>query len=198
MHTYILEKGYVYKLFILTAFVFLALVMYQGHIKSGGIYSILFFISLGLCAFQIASIIYVTLVQRKVEIKIDEDKISWRFFDNKKTTNENFVLIKDIIEVKTEVNYLTGNIYSNFATTFILNDGSEVILTDGLIYDFGLKKAEKITKYLLENNIGNEQDVKLSNLVKELNIDLTKEQKFSKKWEIPIIMDLSLKIKKSF
>lgn len=182
MQQYILDKGFGYKLFMLMAFLMFAMVMYQGHIQNGGIYSILFFGSAALCSFQVVSALYVIFVKRVVELTIEEDKISWKIFDNKKLYKENSVERSKIKEVKTEINYLTGNIYSNFQVIFILEDNSEVILTDGLIYDFGLKKAEDLCRFLLDNNIGDEQDVKFAKLIKELNIDLGKEDfKFTKK-----------------
>lgn len=181
MQTYILDKGFGYKLFMLIAFSLFALVMYQGHLKSGGIYSILFFAALALCSFQIVSSAYVLFIKRSVEIYIDEDNISWKVFDNKKQIKENAVKRADIEEVKTEINYLTGNIYSNFTVTFILKDKSETILTDGMLYDFGLKKAEDVCRFLLDNELGNEQDIKFAKLIKQMNINLSEEQKFTKK-----------------
>merc|ERR1711879_456849 len=151
-------------------------------IKNGGIYSILFFGALALCAFQVASSLYVLFIKRSIEITINEDTILWKFFDNKKLIKEKSLNRKDIKEVKTEINYLTGNVYSNFTITFLLKDDTEIVLTDGLLYDFGLKKAEDVCRFLLDNNLGDLQDIKFSNLVKELNIDLNnKEQKFTKK-----------------
>lgn len=181
MQTYILNKGFGYKLFMLIAFSLFALVMYQGHIKNGGIYSILFFIALALCSFQIVSSIYVLFVRRSFEINIDENKISWKVFDNKRVIKENFVNKDEINEVKTEINYLTGNIYSNFTVTFILKNETEIILTDGMLYDFGLKKAEDLCRFLLDNELGNKQDIKFAKLIKQLNINLEEEQKFTKK-----------------
>ncbi len=180
MQTYILEKGLVYKLFMLLAFSLFSLVMYQGYINQSGIYTILFFISIILIAFQIASIFYTVFVKRTVELTIDNKKIKWKIYDNKKLHKQETINLNQIKEVKTEINYLTGNIYSNFNVTFVLNN-KELILTDGLLYDFGLKKAEEVCKFLLENNLGHKQDIKFSKLVKELNIDLTKNQIFSKK-----------------
>lgn len=181
MQTYILEKGFGYKLFMLLAFSLFALVMYQGHLKGGGIYTILFFGAVALCAFQIASVFYVSFIKRKIELTINENEISWKIFDNSKLYKENNVKRDEIKDVKTEINYLTGNVYSNFTVTFILKDEKEVILTDGLIYDFGLKKAEEVCKFLLDENLGDEQDIKFSKLIKELDIDLSKEQIFNKK-----------------
>ncbi len=181
MKTYILEKGFVYKLFMLLAFSIFSLVMYQGHIIKGGIYSVLFFATIALIAFQIASIFYVSFIKRKIEIKIENNKISWKFFDNKRVFKEEELDLDKIKDIKTEVNYLTGNIYSNFTITFILKDSSQVVLTDGLLYDFGLKKAEDVCRFLLDNELGEKQDIKLSKLIKEQNIDLSKEQVFTKK-----------------
>ncbi|XPV68073.1 MAG: hypothetical protein ACNI25_12265 [Halarcobacter sp.] len=198
MQTYILEKGFIYKLFMLTAFSLFALVMYQGYVKGETIYSILFFGSISLCAFQIASIFYVIFVQRRVELTIDDENISWKIYDNKKLYKENSIQKNKIKEIKTEINYLMGNIYSNFTVTFILDDDSEDILTDGLIYDFTLKKAEDLCRFLLKNKLGHEQDVKFSTLVEELNIDLTKEQVFSKKAGKSYFVGLISKNKKEF
>lgn len=184
MHTkeITLDKAYSYKLFMLVAFSLFASVMYQGHIQQGGIYSILFFIALALCAFQIAATIYVTFVKRKIEINIDEESISWVFSDNNKKNKETKLSLKDIKDIKTEINYLVGNFYSSFQVTFLLNDDSEVVLTDGTIYDFGLKKAEEVCRLLLDNNLGEEQDIKFAKLIKELDIDTSKNnQKFTKK-----------------
>lgn len=181
MKTYILEKGFVYKLFMLLAFSIFSLVMYQGYITKGGIYTILFFATIALIAFQIASILYVSFIKREIEVKIDNDKISWKFFDNKKVFKEEELILDKIKDIKTEINYLTGNIYSNFTITFILKDDTQIVLTDGLLYDFGLKKAEDICKFLLDNELGEEQDIKLSKIIKEQNIDLSKEQVFTKK-----------------
>ncbi len=181
MQTYILEKGFAHKLFMLLAFTIFTSVMYQGHISKSGIYSILFFVGAALIAFQIASILYVLFIKRSVEVKIKDDNISWSFFDNKKLI-KNYSLNKDEIkDVRTEINYLTGNIYSSFSVTFVLKNDEEVILTDGLLYDFGLKKSEDICRFLLENNLGEEQDIKFAKLVKDLDIDTSIEQKFTKK-----------------
>jgi len=181
MKTFILEKGFGYKLFMLLAFSIFASVMYQGHISKQGIYSILFFASCILVSYQIASIVYVIFVKRVIEITIDENEISWEISDNRKLHKEQKIKLDQIKDVKTEVNYLTGNIYSTFSVIFTLRNDEEVILTDGLLYDFGLKKAEDVCRFLLDNNLGHEQDIKFSKLVKELNIDLSVEQKFTKK-----------------
>lgn len=178
---FILNKAYSYKLFMLIAFFLFSSVMYQGHIQVGEIYSILFFISLALCAFQIASIIYVTFIKRAVEIKISNDTISWEFSDNNKVHKKQIIKVTDIENIKTEINYLFGNVYSSFQVIFQLKDKSEKILTDGITYDFGLKKAEEVCKFLLDNNLGDKQDIKFSRLIKELNIDTSKNQKFTKK-----------------
>lgn len=181
MQTYILQKGFAHKLFMLLAFSIFASVMYQGHISENGIYTILFFISVALVAFQIASIFYVLFVKRSVEILVDEEEISWKFFDNKKIGKKQSVRKNDIKDIRTEINYLMGNIYSSFSVTFILNDDEEIVLTDGLLYDFGLKKSEDVCRFLLDNDLGDAQDIKFAKLVKSLNIDTSKEQKFTKK-----------------
>ncbi len=198
MQKYSLEKGFAYKLFMLIAFSLFSSVMYQGHISQGGIYSILFFISAFLIAFQIASIFYVLLVKREVEIFIDEKKISWKFFDNEKLYKQNSILRENIKSVRTEINYLTGNIYSNFTITFLLDDNRKVILTDGLLYDFGLKKVEDICIFLLNNNLGDEQDIKFAKLTKEFDIDLSKEQLFTKKVGKSYFVGVISKHKKEF
>ncbi|RXJ88461.1 hypothetical protein CRV01_11980 [Arcobacter sp. CECT 8983] len=177
-----LDKAYYYKLFMLVAFFLFASVMYQGHIQQGGIYSILFFVALALCAFQVATTIYVTFVKRVIQINISNNEISWNFSDNDKNYKNNKIDLEDIKDIKTEINYLIGNFYSSFQVTFLLKDDSEVVLTDGIIYDFGLKKAEEVCRFLLDNNLGEEQDIKFANLIKELNIDTDKtNQKFTKK-----------------
>ena len=181
MQIYVLEKGFTYKLFMLTAFSLFALVMYQGHLKGETIYTILFIASVALCSFQIASFFYVLLVKRTIHFNIEQKEVCWEIFDNKKLQKKICVNIDEIEEVKTEVNYLTGNIYSKFTLTFVLKDGTEIELTDGMIYDLGLKKAEHLSRYLLNHDLGDEQDVKFANLIKELDIDIYKEQKFSKK-----------------
>ena len=198
MQTYILEKSFGYKLFMLLAFAIFSSVMYQGHISKGGVYTILFFASVALLAFQISSILYVIFVKRSMQILINDNEISWKFFDNKKLQKEQSVKKDEIKEVKTEVNYLTGNFYSNFCVTFILKDEKEIILTDGLLYDFGLKKAEDICRFLLENNLGDKQDIKFAKLVKELDIDISKEQKFTKKDEKYYYTGVISKNKKEF
>lgn len=181
MQTFILDKGLGYKLFMLLAFTLFASVMYQGHLLSGKIYSILFFSTLALCAFQIASIFYVLLVRRKFEILINEENVSWKIYDNKKLYKDTSIKKSDVKEVTTEVNYLTGNFYSSFQVIFTMHNEEEIILTDGLFYDFGLKKAEEVCRLLLANDLGDEQDIKFSKLVRDLNIDLKKEQIFTKK-----------------
>ncbi len=181
MKKYNLQKAIMYKLFMGIAFLLFCSVMYQGHMIKGGIYSILFFISLFLIAFQIASIFYVLFIKREFKILIDENSISWNFSDNGKIYKENLIHTKDIQNIKTEIEYLMGNIYSRFNITFELNDGNQIVLTDGLLYDFGIKNAEDICKFLLENNLGDTQDIKFMKLINELNIDLNKEQVFNKK-----------------
>lgn len=177
-----LDKAYSYKIFMLVAFSLFASVMYQGHIQQGGIYSILFFLALGLCAFQIAATIYVTFVKRVIDIEISDNTIFWNFSDNNKKNKKHSIELENIKDIKTEINYLLGNFYSSFQVTFLLKDDSEIILTDGLIYDFGLKKAEEVCRFLLDNNLGEEQDIKFAKLIKELNIDTSKiNQKFTKK-----------------
>lgn len=198
MQTYILQKGFGYKLFMLLAFSIFSSVMYQGHISQAGIYSILFFASIALIAYQIASIFYVIFIKRSVELSIDEDNISWKIFDNKRLHKQESIKLKDIKDIKSELNYLTGNIYSTFTITFTLKDDSEVILTDGLLYDFGLKKAEEVSRFLLDNNLGDEQDIKFAKIIKELNIDLTNEQKFSKKDTTSYFIGVISKNKKEF
>lgn len=180
MQIYVLEKGFIYKLFMLTAFSLFALVMYQGYITGETIYTILFIVSVALCSFQIASFIYVLIVKRTIHFKITEKEVCWEIFDNKKLQKKICVNRDEIDEVRTEVNYLTGNIYSKFTLTFVLKDNSEIELTDGMIYDLGLKKAEHMCRYLLNNNLGHEQDIKFAKLLNEENIDTFKEQKFSR------------------
>lgn len=181
MQKYILEKGLGYKLFMLLAFSIFASVMYQGHLQTGGIYTILFFSALALCAFQISSIFYVLIVKRRVELSIDEENISWSFFDNDKQFKSNSIKRDEIEDVATEVNYLTGNIYSSFQITFKMKDENEIIFSDGLFYDFGLKKAEEVCRYLLDNELGDKQDIKFAKLTKDLNINYDEEQIFTKK-----------------
>jgi hypothetical protein len=181
MQTYKLQKDLGSKLFMLLAFSIFSTIMYQGHLKGENIYTILFIGALLLAAFQIASIFYVLFIKRTLELSIDADTISWSFFDNKKMFKQNSIKIDNIKDVKTEINYLTGNVYSTFQVTIKLKDENEVVLTDGLLYDFGLKQAEEICRYLLNNQLGDKQDVKFAKLINDLDIDLTKEQLFSKK-----------------
>ena len=183
---------------MLIAFTIFALVMYQGYLKGEFIYKLLFFASIGLCSFQIASIVYVMLVKREIEITIDPSAIAWKIIDNKKIVKTFEIKRDKIVDVKTQIAYLTGNIYSNFTITFILDDGQEEILSDGLIYDFGLRKAEELTKFLLENGLGESQDLKLTKLIKELEIDETKEQKLTKKLQDSSYLIAISKRKKEF
>lgn len=198
MQNYILEKGFGYKLFMLLAFSIFSLVMYQGHISAGAIYSILFFSSLALCAFQIASIFYVLLVKRNIELYINEETIAWKIYDNNKIYKEKSIKRDSIKEVHTEVNYLTGNVYSSFQVIFKMKDDEEIILTDGLFYDFGLKKAEKVCRFLLNNELGDKQDIKFAKLTKSLSIDLSKEQIFTKKDGKSYFVGVISKNKKEF
>lgn len=182
MQKYVLDKAFSYKLFMLLAFAIFTLVMYQGNLKNGGIYSILFFGGLGLCAFQIASAIYVIFVKRIIEVYIDEKNITWKIYDNSKLIKEEKVCLDDLKELKTEVNYLTGNFYSSFSATFILKNDEEIVLSDGIFYDFGLKKAEDLCRFFLDHEIGHYQDVKFAKLIKEKNIDTNKKNfTFTKK-----------------
>ncbi len=197
MQTYILKKGLVPKLFMLIAFLFFSLVMYQGYISKGGIYTVLFFISIALISFQIVSIFYVIFVKRTIILEIDDKKISWKIYDNKKLYKKEVINLDQIDEIRTEISYFIGNIYSNFNVTFILNS-KHIVLTDGLLYDFGLKKAEEVCKFLLENNLGHKQDVKFFSLIKKLNIDLSKEQIFSKKHSNFYYIGVISKNKKEF
>jgi len=177
-----LDKAYAYKIFMLVAFSLFASVMYQGHIQTGGIYSILFFSSLALCAYQISTVIYVSFVKRVIEISINDDEITWQTFDNNKASKIIKVNLENVKNVRTEINYLVGNFYSSFQVVFELKDSSEVILTDGTTYDFGLKKAEEVCRFLLDNNLGEEEDITFAKLIKELNINpSTNNQKFTKK-----------------
>jgi len=198
MQKYILEKAFGTKLFMLLAFSMGALVMYQGHISTKGIYTILFIAALLFCAFQIASTLYVIFIKRTFELSIDENTLTWKFYDNKKLSSEQSVKLDEIKEVKTEVNYLTGNYYSSFTTTFILKNDEEISFTDGLLYDFGLKKAESICRFLLENELGDSQDVKFAKLIKEQKIDLSKEQIFTKKDGSSYFIGVISKNKKEF
>lgn len=181
MQTYVLDKGYSYKIFMFIAFSFLCLVMYQGHISKQGIYSILFFASLIFLAFQIASFVYVSFVKRVVEININEKTLTWLVKENNKEIKNISIDLESIEDIKTEINYLTGNIYSNFTITIKQKDSEDIVLSDGLFYDFGLKKAENVCKYLLKHNLGDSQDIKFSKLIKTQNIDTNKEQVFHKK-----------------
>ncbi|AXX91431.1 hypothetical protein CPU12_02895 [Malaciobacter molluscorum LMG 25693] len=192
------KKQVINKLFMLTAFCIFSLVMYQGHIQKGGIYSILMYLTFLLIAFQIASIFYVIFVKRRLELNIDEKIFSWKVFDNKRVSKEININLEDIKQTKTEINYLTGNIYSNFTITFILNNDAIIELTDGILYDIGLEKAEDISTYLLNHNLGNTTDIEFANLIKELNIDITKEQKFTTKDKKTYILGVISKNKKEF
>lgn len=198
MQIYKLQRGLGSKLFMLLTFSIFSSVMYQGHLNGENIYTILLVGALLLAAFQIASIFYVLFVKRTLELSIDDDTIFWSFYDNKKLCKQNSIKIDDIIDVKTEINYLTGNVYSTFQVTIKLKDENEVVLTDGLLYDFGLKQAEEICRYLLNNELGDEQDIKFAKLVKDLNIDLTKEQIFSKKDSKSDMVGIISKNKKEF
>jgi len=192
------KKEIIYKLYMLVAFAIFALVMYQGYIQKGGVYTLLMFLAFFLMAFQIASIFYVLLVQRRLELKVENDILSWTVYDNKKVYKTNSINIKDIKDTKTEINYLTGNIYSNFTATFTLNDDKKIVLTDGLLYDFGLEKSEEIATFLLKYNLGHKDDIKFIKLIDELNIDIAKEQKFIKKDEKSYIIGVISKNKKEF
>ncbi len=198
MQIYILEKGLIHKLFMLIAFVLFTAVMYQGHISTHMIYTILFFLFLALCAYQVVSILYILFIKRTLELSIDENTISWKFYDNKRLHKEFEIKRHDIKEVKTEINYLTGNIYSSFSAIFKLKNDKSIILTDGILYDFGLKKAEQICTFLLNNEIGDNQDIKFIKLIKELNIDLEKEQVFTKKKIDSYFIGVISKNKKEF
>ncbi|RXJ86262.1 hypothetical protein [Arcobacter sp. CECT 8985] len=193
-----LKKQIINKIFMLVAFSIFALVMYQGYIKEGGVYTILLILSFFLIAFQVASILYVICIKRTLELKIDENIISWVIFDNKKVHKDIKIKLDEIKQTKTEINYLTGNIYSNFTITFTLKDNSTVELTDGLLYDIGLEKAEEISTYMLNHNLGDEIDVEFANLIKKLNIDVKKEQKFNKKDENYYILGIISKNRKEF
>ncbi len=192
------KKEIIHKLYMLIAFIMFALVMYQGHIQKGGIYSILMFISLFLMAFQIACILYVLFIKRKAEISIDENYISWSIYDNNKIYKQQKIKLDEIKETKTEINYLTGNIYSNFTITFTLKDNSIITFTDGILYDIGIEKAHEIARYLLEHNLGEPKDIEFANLVKQLNIDIKKEQKFTKKMQNSYIVGVISNNKKEF
>lgn len=198
MQRFILEKAFVYKLFMLTAFVMFTLVMYQGYLKDIKIYAILYYIGIALCAFQIASFFYVLFIKREVELSVDEESISWKTYDNKKQVKEEKVNLSDIEEVKTEVSFLTGAIYSSFTLTLVLKDKKEISLTDGLLYDFGLKQAEELCRYLLNHNLGHTQDIKFSKLIKSSNIDISEEQIFFKKDKESYYTGVISKNKKEF
>lgn len=96
------------------------------------------------------------------------------------------------------MNFLTGNFYSSFQVIFKMNNDEEIILTDGLFYDFGLKKAEDICKFLLNNDLGDEQDIKFAKLTKDLNIKLEEEQVFTKKDGKSFFVGVISKNKKEF
>lgn len=193
-----LKKEIVYKLFMFVAFGIFAMVMYQGHIQKGGIYSILLIISFLLMAFQIASIFYVIFTKREWELTINDKTLTLKIFDNKKVHKEQTVNLEDIEDTQTEINYLTGNIYSNFTITFTLKNNKEMTITDGMLFDLGLEKAEEICRFLLKHNLGHKQDVRFSKLVNELNIDTTKDQKFSKNEKESRILGVISKNKKEF
>lgn len=193
-----LKKEIVYKLFMLLAFFIFAMVMYQGHIQKGGIYTILLAVSGLLMAFQIASIFYVLITKRRWELTINEKNITLKVFDNKRLYKTQEINIDEIKDVKTEINYLTGNVYSNFNITFTLKDDKQIVFTDGLLFDLGLEKAEDICRFLLGHNLGDKTDVSFSKLVRELNIDTTKEQKFIKNEENKRINGFISKNKKEF
>lgn len=193
-----LKKEIVYKLFMFVAFGIFAMVMYQGHIQKGGIYSILLIISFLLMAFQIASIFYVIFTKREWELTINDKTLTLKIFDNKKVHKEQTVNLEDIEDTQTEINYLTGNIYSNFTITFTLKNNKEMTITDGMLFDLGLEKAEEICRFLLKHNLGHKQDVRFSKLVNELNIDTTKDQKFSKNEKESRIVGVISKNKKEF
>ncbi len=192
------KKEIIYKLYMLIAFAMFTLVMYQGHIQKNGIYSILMFISLFLIAFQITSILYVLFIKRRAEIFIDENYISWIIYDNSKIYKQNKIKLKDIKNTKTEINYLTGNIYSNFTISFTLKDNSIITFTDGILYDIGIEKAHEIARYLLENNLGESKDIEFMSIVKQLNIEIKKEQKFTKKMPHSTIIGIISNNKKEF
>lgn len=192
------KKEIIHKLYMLIAFVMFALIMYQGHIQKGGIYSILMFVSLFLMAFQIASILYVFFIKRRLELSIDKEYISWNIYDNKKIYKQQKIKLEDIKETKTEINYLTGNIYSNFTITFTLKDDSILTFTDGILYDIGIEKAHEIARYLLEHNLGEQKDIEFANIVKQLNLDIKKEQKFTKNMPNSTIIGVISNNKKEF
>ncbi|AXH08830.1 hypothetical protein CP960_00955 [Malaciobacter halophilus] len=192
------KKEIIYKLYMLVAFAMFALVMYQGYLQKGGVYTLLLFLAFFLMAFQVASIIYVLLVKRTLELKVENNTLSWTIFDNKRVYKKNSINIDDIKQTTTEINYLTGNIYSSFTATFILKDDTKVELTDGILYDFGLEKSEEIATFLLKHNLGDEADIRFSNLVEQLNIDIKKEQKFTKKDGKSYVIGVISKNKKEF
>lgn len=78
------KKEIIYKLYMLVAFAMFALVMYQGYLQKGGVYTLLLFLAFFLMAFQVASIIYVLLVKRTLELKVENNTLSWTIFDNKR------------------------------------------------------------------------------------------------------------------
>ncbi len=136
--------------------------------------------------------------KRTLHFNINDKEVSWEFFDNKRLLKRVNIDKSSIKEVKSEVNYLTGNIYSRFTVTFILEDDSQIELTDGFLYSFGLKKAENISRYMLKNGLGNPQDIKFSKLIEELNIDIFQQQKFTKEEKDSYYMGVISKNKKEF
>ncbi len=198
MKTFKLNKAITTKLFMLLAFSIFALVMYQGYLTNETIYVILFYGSLILCAFQIASIFYVSFIKKSINVTIDGKNFIWEVYENSKKTNETVIALETIKELNMQINYLTGNIYSSLSLTIDLKDGNIVELTDGLLYDFGLKMAEELSIFLLENNLGHPQDIKFLNFVKQLNIDLSKEQIFNKKQGDDYLVGVISKNKKEF
>lgn len=198
MKTFQLQKAISTKLFMLLSFSIFALVMYQGYLTGETIYILLFYGTLILCAFQIASIVYVSFIKKNINITIDEKDFIWEVFENNKKTSSTKIALNEIKEVDLQINYLTGNIYSSLSLKFILKDKEPVELSDGLLYDFGLKMAEELSVFLLENNLGHPQDIKFIKFVKELNIDLNKEQVFNKKENEDYLVGVISKNRKEF
>jgi len=198
MKTFTLQKGVVTKLFMLLAFSIFAMVMYQGYLTNEFIYVLLFYSALILCAFQIASIFYTMFVKKQIKVTIDENNFIWEVFENDKKNSEKIIPLKDIEETNMEINYLTGNLYSSLNLVFVLKNKEEITLSDGLLYDFGLKLAEELSVFLLEYNLGHPQDIKFYKFVKELNINLQEEQIFNKKEGEDYLVGVISKNKKEF
>lgn len=142
--SYILTKEYGLKIFMTpVSFVFLLIAYHSDDV----ILKVMFFLVFLVTFLYPMGLIYALFVNRKLDIQIDKNILSWQVYENNILAEDIKIYKNEIEEIDTKVHFQDG-IYNFLNIKFILKDKRIIELSDGMVYSL-IKNYEEII-YLLE------------------------------------------------